>query len=220
MKYRSLFVFAAACVALTACQGLKDALSAHVDTAARAGLAGGSLPRASRRSRGACQGRDSSQPRHRGGAGTTTGVDYQLIALAAAKGDSLTDKKAIDDATASFTANAILRKVQDTILKTLPAAAPTEAGYNQGAAGIYAARHILFAFPGGTPGMQASQAQKDSVRKKAEAVLPQVNDKNFAEMAKKYSSDPSAQQGGELGVFLGKTMSCSLCECRGIAQAR
>jgi hypothetical protein len=86
--------------------------------------------------------------------------------------------------------------MQAHVDSSLGTAAPSEAGYDQGLNGVYAARHILFQFP-----MGATQAQKDSVHKKAQGVAPQVTDKNFADMAKKYSADASAAQGGNLGVF-------------------
>ena len=123
-------------------------------------------------------------------------VDYELLGEAAAKGDSLTNQSEIDEATKSYTTGMILRKMQGVIDSMLVKDKPTEAGYNEGIDDIYDARHILFPFP-----RDATPAQMDSVRKKAAAVLPQVNDKNFAAMAQKYSSDGSAQQGGNLGVF-------------------
>jgi peptidyl-prolyl cis-trans isomerase D len=61
------------------------------------------------------------------------------------------------------------------------------------------AAHILIAVPA-----QASAADKEKARAKAEKVLQQVKQdpSKFAELAKKYSDDPgSASNGGDLGFF-------------------
>src|SRR5206468_5935700 len=124
-------------------------------------------------------------------------VNYQLLGHAAAIGDSLSDKKAIDQAVEPLTKNMRLRKFTDTLVKSFKVDSGSEATYNQAAGDLYAARHILFAFP-----PAATQTQKDSVRKKAESVLATVNNANFGAMAEKYSSDPSAKgKGGNLGVY-------------------
>jgi hypothetical protein len=90
-----------------------------------------------------------------------------------------------------------LRKFTDSLVKSFKVDSGSEATYNQAAGDLYAARHILFAFP-----PAATQTQKDSVRKKAESVLATVNNVNFPQMAEKYSSDPSGKgRGGNLGVY-------------------
>src|SRR5206468_6003509 len=96
-----------------------------------------------------------------------------------------------------LTKNMRLRKYTDTLVKSFKVDSGGEASYNQAAGDLYSARHILFAFP-----PAATQTQKDSVRKKAESVLPTVNNANFAQLAEKYSSDPSAKgRGGSVGVY-------------------
>ncbi len=194
MKTRSLLAFAVACVTVAGCQGLKDALNAHSDTVARAGSQELSVQRL-----GDLLGKTPLQVQPtKENAAIIAGLwtDYHLLGLAAAKGDSLNSPKELADAAQTYTMNMVLRHFQEHIDSTLSGPPPTEAGYDSGAAGVLDARHILFQFP-----PAATPAQQDSVRKKAQGVLAQVNDKNFADMAKKYSSDGSASQGGNLGVF-------------------
>ena len=82
------------------------------------------------------------------------------------------------------------------IAAKVPVDSGSEQAYTAGKGDLFAARHILFKFPD-----NATPAQKDSVRKVAESVLPKVNATNFADMAKKYSGDNTAARGGDLGVF-------------------
>ncbi len=70
-----------------------------------------------------------------------------------------------------------------------------EGAYNEGKH-FLSARHILFQVP---QGQEATGS--DSVMKRAESVRRQINDKNFAAMAKQHGSDGTKDQGGDLGVF-------------------
>src|SRR5436190_21562633 len=64
------------------------------------------------------------------------------------------------------------------------------------------ARHILIKTPAPGPDGKVDQKALDAAKAKAEDLLKQIkNGANFAELAKKYSEDPSAKQGGELGWF-------------------
>lgn len=180
---------------LAACDGLKEALTAHVDVAAKAANQELSVTRLADLLGNA----KVPVPITKENAGIVADlwVNYQLLAHAAAVGDSLNDKKSIDQAVEPITKNMILRKYTDTLVKSFKVDSGSEASYNQAAGDLYAARHILFGFP-----PAATQSQKDSVRKKAESVLSTVNSANFAQMAEKYSSDPSAKgRGGNLGVY-------------------
>jgi PPIC-type PPIASE domain len=195
MKTRSLLAFSVACVTFAGCQGLKDAFNAHSDTVASAGSQQLSVQKL-----GDLLGKTPLQVQPtKENAAVVAGlwVDYQLMGVAAAKDDSLNSPKELAAAAETYNINMILRHFQAHIDSTLTSQEPSEATYDAAAGDVLDARHILFQFPD-----SATPAQKDSVHKKALSVLPLVNDKNFADMAKKYSSDAgSARQGGNLGVF-------------------
>jgi hypothetical protein len=202
MKHRPLIALLAAAPLAVACQGLKEALTAHVDVVARAESQELSVNRVAD-----LLGKAKLPiPVTRDNAGIIANlwVNYQLMAHAAAHGDSLTDRKAIDAAVAGMTQQMRLQRFMETVVKGFPADSGSEASYASGAHDLLAARHILIMFPGGQggPPPQPSPAQDDSVRKKAESVRAQVNAQNFAQMAGKYSDEPNAgQRGGSLGVF-------------------
>src|SRR4051812_9693570 len=121
---------------------------------------------------------------------------YQLLGVAAAHNDSLSDPKLVDEAAAGVTNNVRLRRFMESVSKSFRTDSGTEASYTQATGGIFVAKHILFAFP-----QNATPAQRDSVRRRAESIRPQVTNANFGDMAKKYSADGSAQRGGSLGAF-------------------
>jgi hypothetical protein len=198
MRFRSLVGLVAGCALLAACEGLKEALTAHVDVAARAGNQELSVTRL-----GDLLGNAKiNVPVNRETAGILADIwtGYQQMAYAAAHGDSLNDKKAIDQALAPMFNAQKVTMLMDSISKSFKVDSGSEAAYNQAAGGLLAARHILIGYK--NPTVPPTQAEKDSVRKKAESVLPQVNPANFADMAKKYSTDPTAAQNkGYLGVF-------------------
>ncbi|HEY5218385.1 MAG TPA: peptidylprolyl isomerase, partial [Gemmatimonadaceae bacterium] len=199
MRIRSLLALATACAAVTACAGLKDAFTAHSNVVATAASQQLTVERL-----GGLIGHTQLQIQPtKENIDIVAGlwVDYQLLAEAAAKGDSLNNPKEIAASTQTFAANQILRHFEAVVDSGLIKDGPTEAGYDAGAGDLFDARHILFQFPAG-----ATAAEKDSVHKKALSVLPQVNSKNFAAMAKKYSADGSAAQGGDLGVFAKSAM--------------
>lgn len=195
---RTFVGLTAAALVLTACEGLKEALTAHVDVAARAGSQELSVTRL-----GDLLGNAKIQvPVTRETAAIIADIwtGYQQLAYAAAHGDSLNDKKAIDKAMQPMMNAQRVNRFMDSVQKTFKVDSGSEAAYNQAAGGLLAARHILIGFK--NQGVPATQAEKDSLKKKADAVRAQVTAQNFAEMVKKYSSDPTApQNNGYLGVW-------------------
>jgi hypothetical protein len=195
MKIRSAAVLIAALGTLSACDGLKEALTAHVDVAARAEQQELSVNRLSD-----LLGKSTIQiPVNRETAMIVTDiwVSYQLLGAASARGDSLSDPKLIDEAAMGITSNVRLKRFMESVSKKLTADSASETSYNQGTGDLFVARHILISLPGG-----ATQQQKDSVRRKAESVRAQLTPANFGAMAKRHSADPgSAQRDGSLGAF-------------------
>lgn len=198
MKIRSFAALAISLLTLSGCDGLKEALTAHVDVVARAEGQELSVNRL-----GDLLGNSRLQipiTRETAGIVTDLWVSYQMLAVAAARGDSLTDTTAIDEAAKGITGNVRLRRFMEQVGSGITGDSASEATYNQAEGGILAARHILLGFPGG-PGT-ASAGQKDSLRRRAEQVRGQVTNANFADMVRRHSTEPGAdQRGGDLGAF-------------------
>jgi len=198
MRSRSLVGFAAVLAMSAACGGLKDALTAHVDVVAKAGSQELSVNRLGDLLGGAKLQVPVTRQNAQIIADIWTG--YQQIAYAAAHSDSLTDKKAIDQAVAPMVNATKLQHFMDSVSKSFKADSGGEAAYNQAAGDLVAARHILIGYK--NPAVPPSSAEKDSLRKKAEMVRAQLTDANFTDMVKKYSTDPgAAQNNGNYGVF-------------------
>ena len=197
MKYVRTALSAAA-ITLAACDGFREAMTAHVDVVARAGSQELSVDRFAE-----LLGK-SQVPVTPEVARMLADlwVNYQLLAQAAASGDSLKDSTRIDAAMWPIIAQARASKLHDMVLKTdaAPDSAASPARYAQGEQ--LAASHILISVPQG-----ATPAAKDSARQKAQALRTKVTPGNFAELAKQNSQDPgSAPRGGSLGVFPRGTM--------------
>src|SRR6478609_9749168 len=141
MRSRSLAGIALASVAVAACSGLKDALTAHVDVVARAASQELSVNRL-----GDLLGNAKIQvPVTKDNAMIVADLwtGYEQIAYAAAHGDSLADKKAIDAAFAPLINQQRLNRYMDSVSKTLQVDSASEKTYNEAAGGLLAARHIL-----------------------------------------------------------------------------
>ena len=192
MKNQALVL--GAIVALAACDGFKEAMTAHVDVVARAGSQELSVNRLADLLSAA------KVPITRDNAKMLANywVDLQLLGKAAAANDTLTDPKLLEDALWSVTSNIKARNWYEQVSKTFPQADSTqnEARYNQGE--LLAARHILLV----TPPQGLSSGAIDSIRRRAESLRAQATPANFASLAAKNSQDPgSAKQGGSLGIF-------------------
>jgi hypothetical protein len=188
---RPLVLALAVCVPVVACDGFKEAMTAHVDVAARAGSQELSVTRLADLL-GA-----SKIPLRRDVVQTVADmwVNYQLLARAAAHNDSLNQAEVIDEAMWPATANTRIKKWYEIVAKTWvsPDTTGNAAAYASGK--LLAARHILFnAPPGESPAA-------DSALKKAQSVRAQLTSANFADMANKYNQPQAAGPGGDLGVF-------------------
>src|SRR5262249_26835119 len=129
MKTRSIAVLAVSLVAVAACDGLKEALTAHVDVVAKAGEQELSVDRLSN-----LLGKSTIQiPVTKETAGLVAELwsGYQLLGVAAAHGDTLIDPKLIDDATQGITESMLLRRFMQGVSSSLKRETPSEATYTQ-----------------------------------------------------------------------------------------
>ena len=125
MRSRSLIALAAAGTMLTACDGLKEALTAHVDVVARAGSQELSVTRL-----GDLLGNAKIQvPVTRENAAIIADIwaGYQQMGYAAAHGDSLNDKKAIDQALAPMYNASRVQMFMDSVAKSFKVDSGSEA---------------------------------------------------------------------------------------------
>jgi hypothetical protein len=179
-------------LALTACDSLRDAMSAHSNVAAKA--VGHELKVAELANLIGT----SQAPLRRDvfNAVTDAWVDYHLAAEAAINNDTLTDPKLADKVMWAAIDNVKAKMWYDLVSKNwpVPDSSAAESFYNNGQ--VLAASHILLV----TQGMPDSA--KATAKKKAEAIRAQATSANFSELARKNSQDPTTKiKGGSLGTF-------------------
>src|SRR5919204_6647639 len=153
---RRSFIGLAVLLTFTACDGFREAMTAHVDVVATAGSQELSVDRLAQ-----LLGRVKVPVTPEiAKAVTDLWVNYQLIGQAAARGDSLNDPKVIDQALWPVIAQQRAQKWHEQVAKSFPGidTSGAEAKYKQGE--MLAARHILLQVP-----ENASPAVRDSVRK-------------------------------------------------------
>lgn len=190
MRFTRLLTAAALC-SLAACDGLKEALTAHVDVVASAASQELSVERLAE-----MMGKSQVPVRKEVAQSIADAwINYQLVGKAAIELDSLTDRKLIDDVMWPVYTTAKSQKYYQQVAATWVAdtsdlASKFEAG------DLLAARHILFQVP---QGQEATGS--DSVMKRAQSVLARTTSANFASLAKQYGSDGTKDTGGDLGVF-------------------
>lgn len=127
-------------------------------------------------------------------------VDYTLLADALAQ-DSLLASLDVAPMLQSRLDQEMILALRDSVILADSAISETELRelFGEHAPGsLVRARHILLGFP-----IQASDAQRDSVRADAEGLRARlVAGESFEDLARQYSQDPgSASQGGDLGFF-------------------
>ena len=189
---RTYAVAAIAALTLSACSGLKDALTAHTDWVARAGSAELSVKQLATfmgKSRAPVR-KDIAKSI------ASVWVDYQLLGLAAAHNDSLADPKVIDEVMWNAIANMKARRWYDVVSKSWGSEDSTAAQRQWSNGEILGADHILLL----TQGM--NDAKKAEVKRKIDALRARVTPGNFSTLASTNSQDQaSARQGGSLGLF-------------------
>ncbi|MDQ2891164.1 MAG: peptidylprolyl isomerase [Gemmatimonadota bacterium] len=194
MKPASIALAAAAAfvVAATACSGLKEAMSAHVDTAAKAGSAELSVDRLAKLLD------EAKVPPRKDVAQAIANawVDYELLGQSAAKGDTAVTDKQLDDALWAPVSTMKAKKYYELVSKNWGTEDTAAARHMWENGDILAASHILLLTKGATPEVKAA------ARKKIDALRAQATSANFAALAKANSQDtPSAARGGSLGLF-------------------
>jgi parvulin-like peptidyl-prolyl isomerase len=182
---------------LTACEGARDALTAHTGVAARAERQELSATRL-----GELLG-NSEAPLEREVARALADVwvNYQLLGVAAARGDSLNDTTLIDNAMWAAIASSKARQFYERVAtdwgRVDTASAPE--AYQRG--DLLSAQHILLST------QNAAADDRQARLQRIESIRSRATSANFAQLAREASEDPgSAQRGGFLGVFPRGTM--------------
>ncbi|MDQ8155501.1 MAG: peptidylprolyl isomerase [Gemmatimonadota bacterium] len=183
----------AATLGIAACDGFKEALTAHVDVVARAGTQELSVTRL------ADLLGNAKVPLRKDVANAVADiwVSYQLLGYAGAHDDTLRSEKLADEAMWSAVAQEKSKAFYERVSKEWGKVDSAGLPAKYAAGEMYAARHILLMSP--REGMSAKS--RDSVRKELEKIRKTVTAANFADVAKAKSQDGSKANGGALGVF-------------------
>lgn len=124
-------------------------------------------------------------------------VDYQLLAQASARGDSLMDSATVEEANWPFVAQQIASAYVDSVKgKVTPTPAQIDSAYNGNDYRIVS--HILVAVRQDT-----TPAFKAAKRRIAQGYLDQLkHGADFAQLARRVSEDPGSKpNGGSMGMF-------------------
>ncbi len=191
-RTRTLALGTTLALSVAACDGLKEAFTAHVDVVAEVGSQELSVTRLAELLG------NSRLPLQREVAEGVANiwVDYQLFAHSAAQLDSLKAPGEVEAALWAEIAQSRVGQFYEQISRQWDT--PPEVGeaqYNQGQ--VLAARHILFR----VPPTAISDAERDSVRQIAQRIRSQITPANFGALAAEYGQDGTSEQGGYLGVF-------------------
>ncbi len=129
-------------------------------------------------------------------------LNYQLVGVAAARGDTLTDPKVMDDALWSSIDNTRVRLLYEQVSESWQQNADSskdEQRYNDGE--LMSARHILVQVAQDAPEADVQKAQQ-----KAERIRGQATAANFVKLAAQSDEPGAGERGGDLGVFTKGTM--------------
>ena len=196
-RIRLIHASLALALGLTACEGFKEAMTAHVNVVARAGSQELTVTRLAELLG------PTDVPLQADAMRTVAQlwVNYQLLGHAGAQGDSLSADELADAGMWSMSAQLKSRKYYEIISKDWGQGDPAtfEKAYNDGA--LLAASHILF-----TKQPEGLDPTKDAAtRAEAERLassLKNATQEQFAAVAKAKSQDPgSKEKGGDYGVF-------------------
>ena len=186
----------ASSLAVTACDSLGQAMTAHTDVVARA--AGHELSVDKAASLIAANPQLAASP-DVAAAVANLWVDYVLLAKAASQ-DSTLRSVDLEPLLAPVFEQDIVLQLREKVVKfdTAFSDAELKALYDQSGTGVQVrARHILLRLPA-----EATPAQRDSITNLARQLQQQAaGGADFAQLARQHSADGSAQQGGDLGFF-------------------
>ncbi len=193
MNRLRLSLLAFVLVAASACGAFKDALTGHSDLVARVGSQELLVPDLAQMLV------DSRAPLRPDIARSITQlwVNYQLVGVAAARGDTLGTDEQADQGMWSAMDQMRLQRYFEVFAAGQPAPDSTkfEEAYNNGE--LLGAAHILLAKQPEGLGLA-----NDSIKREAEQIARTVTAATFARVARQRSQDPgSAERGGDYGVF-------------------